>query len=248
MRKSLLVFLLWSLGQPAWSDSLSSQKLNEVGSRSYLLSASALMYFNPQEPSPNQRSLNAVFHHLSMLETYMASLQHPPTLTQPLAEMRSIFTQLEALPLTQRERYPELLQQLLIEHQKLRLAAADAYAEARVSSDSAGLMLNAQSHDLAGLLLDYQLRHYPKIGASEQILPTSELQALAESIDQRFDRLIIEHAEHAEALGKINAQYRFVRTQVLQGKGHLHGGVEFYLTRAVLDLHELAATLVQTSG
>ncbi len=243
MHKGLLVFLLSSFCQLAWGGTISSPKLSEVISRSYLLSASALVYFNPQERAPNPRSLTAVFYNLNTIYTYMGAQEQPAALAQPLAAIKSILDRLEALPPSQRESYPELVLQLLSEQQKLSQGAEELYVEQHDPSDSVGLAFNRQSNDLAKLLLDYQLRHYPEMSSSALVLSPAELQALVDTIEQRFSRLINEHAEHAEALSKINAQYRFVRGQVLQRKEHLHTGVEFYLSRAVLDLYDLAGSL-----
>lgn len=246
MRKSVLVLLLSAFCQLAWGG-ISSPKLSEVISRSYLLSASALVYFNPQERSPNPRSLTAVFYNLNTIYTYMGAQEPPPALAQPLAAIKSILDRLEALPHTQREKYPELILQLLIEQQRFSQGAQERYVEQRAADDSVGFAVNTQSNDLAKLLLDYQLRHYPGMESSALVLSPAEFQTLVDTIDQRFSRLISEHAEHSEALGKVRAQYRFVRGQVLQRKGHLHTGVEFYLSRAVLDLYDLSASLVHMS-
>ena len=128
------------------------------------------------------------------------------------------------------------MRQLLSEQQKLRQGAEEMYVDQRDPRDATGIAYTSQSNDLAKLLLDYQLRHYLDIGYRALVPSPEELQALVDAIDQRFSHLISEHAEHAEALLKINAQYRFVRGQVLQSKEDLQTGVEFYLSRAVLDL------------
>ncbi|MNG10067.1 hypothetical protein D3C84_935170 [compost metagenome] len=71
---------------------------------------------------------------------------------------------------------------------------------------------------------------------------------LDRDIDQRFETLRAERAEQAEALARIRGNYQFVRAQLLQDKGRAHGGVEFYLSRAVADLDELAITTLATDA
>ncbi|MNF04864.1 hypothetical protein D3C80_2044740 [compost metagenome] len=49
-------------------------------------------------------------------------------------------------------------------------------------------------------------------------------------------------------LVKVRGNYRFVRAELQQRKGRAPGGAEFYLSRAVLDLDELALTLLGEQG
>ncbi|UTN35949.1 hypothetical protein [Pseudomonas sp. UBA7530] len=48
-------------------------------------------------------------------------------------------------------------------------------------------------------------------------------------------------------LTKVRGSYRFVRGELQQENSRAQGGAEFYLSRAVLDLDELAMTLAQTA-
>lgn len=127
MRTTALLCLLYLLCPLAWGDGRSAQQLSELNSRSHLLCVNALLYFNPHDRAPDPRSLTAVFYHLNTLETYVLQLGQPDVLSQPLLAMRKLFTELDGLPYPQRERYPQLVQQLLIERQKLQQAADTQY-------------------------------------------------------------------------------------------------------------------------
>ncbi|MNV77681.1 hypothetical protein D3C71_1711230 [compost metagenome] len=96
-------------------------------------------------------------------------------------------------------------------------------------------------------MLDYQLRRYPLPDKAGFALTPAQLQTLDGAIEQRFDSLLVEHSAHTELLAKIRGSYRFVRAELQQDKGRAQGGAEFYLSRAVLDLDELAMTLAQTA-
>ncbi|MNG37115.1 hypothetical protein D3C84_1243620 [compost metagenome] len=48
------------------------------------------------------------------------------------------------------------------------------------------------------------------------------------------------HAEHSAALDKIRNNFNFVRGQLLDSKMRAKSGAEFYVSRAVIDLDELA--------
>ncbi len=246
MRTTVLLGLLYLMSPLAWGDGRSAQQLSEVGSRSHLLCASAMVYFNPQEHSPDPRSLTAVFHHLNTLETHVLQLGQPELLVQPLRALKGLFAELDRLPRAHRERYPELVRQLLVAHRQLQ-QAADSYARVQPGLVAAPLVqpLNALSQALASLLLDYQLRRYPLPDKAGFALTPAQLQALDDAIEQRFDRLLAEHSAHAEVLAKIRANYRFVRAELQQDKGRAQGGAEFYLSRAVLDLDELAMTVLE---
>src|SRR3990167_2862071 len=249
MRTTALLCLLYLMSPPAWGDGRSAQQLSELGSRSRLLCASAMVYFNPQDRSPDPRSLSAAFYHLNTLETHVVQLGQPDPLAQPLRAMKRLFTELDRLPRAQRERYPELIRQLLVEHVQLR-QGADAHARAhRDLLAIASLQpFNAQSQALASLLLDYQLHRYPLPDKADFALTPAQLQALDAAIEQRFDSLMAAYSAHAEVLVKVRGNYRFVRAELQQPKGRAQGGAEFYLSRAVLDLDELALTLLGKQG
>ena len=48
-------------------------------------------------------------------------------------------------------------------------------------------------------------------------------------------------------LTTVQRNYQFVRPMLIDTKAEGHGGAEFYLTRAVLDLDELALNQVETA-
>lgn len=231
MRRTVLFGLLCLLCLDASAD---ARQLGELDSRSRLLCASAMLYFDPREKSPDPRTLTAVFHHLNTLQTDVQQLGRPAELDAPVRAMQSLYSELEALPPAQRQRYPELIGRLL--EQQRQLAEAVKRMDAAESSEA---LFTAQSRALAELLLDYQLRHYPLPDRQAWLLPNERLAQLDRDIEQRFDQLQAQHAAQAADLAKIRKVYNFVRRQLQGGTGQ-GGGAEFYLSRAVLDLDELA--------
>ncbi|MDH4566296.1 hypothetical protein E8E95_06350 [Pseudomonas sp. BN414] len=242
-RKSLLL-LLCLICPLTWGDGRSAGQLSEILSRSQLMCASAMVYFNPAERTPDPRGLNATYQHLNTMETYMVQLGQPEPLVQPLRAMKEVFDTLDRLPRAKRERYPELIQQLLGHQRQLQRAASTAYANA--GPDPASADLWAQSQALATLLLDYQVRLYPLPQKGGLTLTPAQAKELDQTIEQRFDTLMARHVEHAEVLSKAKASYLFVRPQLQQmaGSGGAgSGGPEFYLNRASIDLDELAVAV-----
>lgn len=240
MRRIVLPYLLCLLCLQAEADTRTVRQLHELDSHSRLLCASALLYFDPRERAPDPRILTAVFHHLTTLETDVLQLGQPAELVQPLAAMRSLFEQLDGLPRSESRRYPELIGRLLQQRQQLGEAAVRSLAQAGPAQP-----FGEQSRDLAGLLLDYQLRHYPLPQKSLWLLPAERLTQLDGDIEQRFEQLQAQHAAQAAALAKVRGSYRFVRRELQQKGGEGSGGAEFYLSRAVLDLDELALSTEQ---
>lgn len=249
MRAKLLLCVPLLLCSPVGADERSALQLSELDSRSQLLCASAMLYFNPKERTPDPRLLTSVFHHLQTLETAVLHLGQPAALVQPLRDMQRVFAELDGLPAADKERYPVLIQQLLAHQMQLQQAAAAAYAgeQRSLPPEAASPLLSEQSRALASFLLDYQLRHYPLPDKEQLVLTPARLQALDQTIEARFAALLTQHAEHAAELSKIHGSYQFVRGQLQQAKGRNHGGAEFYLSRAVTDLDELALTVVQNS-
>lgn len=249
MRAKLLLCVAFLLCPQAWGDERGALQLSELDSRGQLLCASAMLYFNPKDRTPDPRLLTSVFHHLQTLETDVLQLGQPAALEQPLGEMKRVFAELDGLPPEQKQRYPELIQQLLAHQRQLQQATAAAYASEQRSlpSEAASPLFSEQSRALASFLLDYQLRHYPLPGKEQLVLSSARLQALDQTIEARFAALLEQHAEHAAALNKIRSNYQFVRGQLQQDKGRAQGGAEFYLSRAVTDLDELALTVAQHS-
>ncbi|UCP00689.1 hypothetical protein LF844_13055 [Metapseudomonas lalkuanensis] len=244
MRKRSLLFLLCLICPLTWGDGRSAGQLSEIISRSQLMCASAMVYFNPAERTPDPRGLNATYEHLNMMETYMVQLGQPEPLVQPLRAMKEVFDTLDRLPRAKRERYPELIQQLLGHQRQLRRAASTAYASAGPNPAAADLW--AQSQALATLLLDYQVRLYPLPQKGGLTLTPAQAKELDLTIEQRFETLMARHVEHAEVLSKARASYLFVRPQLQQvaSSGSAgSGGPEFYLNRASIDLDELAVAV-----
>ncbi|WP_369959764.1 hypothetical protein [Pseudomonas benzenivorans] len=246
MRSMVLISLVLMFSSPIKGDDFGTQQLSELVSRGQLLCASALLYFNPDERTPDPRSLTAVYHHLNTLDTYVLQLGHPPQLLQPLRAMQRTFGELDALPRQQRRRNSALLEQLLTQQRLLQLAASAAYRKARAGAGPAVSLqlLNGQSQEMAALLLDYQLRHSPSVNGSSWLLDGERLLALDQAIEKRFDDMQSAIAEHAAVLGRVRSQYQFVRPLLQVRSGRAHGGAEFYLSRAVLDLDELAMTIL----
>jgi hypothetical protein len=238
MRKRMLFWLLGALCPLAWGNEPSAQYFNELDTRSHLLCASAMVYFNPNERSPEPGGLNTVFYHLNTLESRVQQLGKPGELVQPLQAIKRLFSELENTPASQRERYPTLIRQLLVEQRKLQQAAA-AQASA-ISASTQAQELNAQSQALARLLLDYQLRRYPLPNKAEFTLEPAQLEALDGDIEQRFDSLLADPAAQTSVLRKASASYQFVRAELQRYRSGTQGGIEFYLSRVVLDLDELA--------
>ena len=241
MRRTVLPYLLCLLCLDARAGSETVRQLHELDSHSQLLCASAMLYFDPRERDPDPRSLTAVFHHLNTLETDVLQLTQPAELAQPLGSMRSIFNELDGLPRSQRQRYPELIARLLEQRRKLGEAAVRELGQPGMTAQPFGEL----SRDLASLLLDYQLRHYPLPQKVVWLLPAERLAELDDAIEQRFDLLQGQYHQQAAALAKIRGNYRFVRRQLQQGGSEGNGGAEFYLSRAVLDLDELALAAEQ---
>lgn len=241
--RSLILFCLLCVALPqaqaqvSWRD---AQLLTEVASRSQLLCASAMLYFNPREREPDTRGLAAVFYHLQSLDTFIVQLGRPTELVQPLRVMQRVFAELDGLPRSQRQRYPQLVQELLVQQRQLRQAAAALQAPLSAAEVAAQLPINAQSNALASLLLDYQLRHYPLPEQIQVALSGEALLALERRIEQGFAALLASYPEHQDALRKIERSYQFVRAELRQSTSQTHGGAEFYLGRAVTDLDELA--------
>lgn len=243
MRRTVLPYLLCLLCLDSQADTRTVRQLHELDSYSRLLCASALLYFDPRERSPDPRSLTTVYHHLNTLETNVLQLGRPADLAQPLDAMQRIFSELDGLPRSASKRYPALISSLLEQRRQLGDAVGRSLAEPGVTAQPFG----EQSRDLADLLLDYQLRHYPLPQKAARLLPAERLTQLDGAIQQRFVQLQVQYPPQAAALAKIHSSYRFVRRQLQQaGSGSEgNGGAEFYLSRAVLDLDELALAAEQ---
>lgn len=250
--RRLILFCLLCLGpslsqaQVSWRD---AQLLNEVGSRGQLLSASALLYFNPAAREPDPRSLTSVYHHLNTLNSHVLQLGQPSALVRPLQAIQHSFAELDGLSRKEQQRYPALLEALLQQQWQLQQAASAAYAEigAGLAEQTQPGLLHQQSLDLASLLLDHQVRQYPWPSTAPAALPGARAQVLDQAVEQRFAQLKLGAQEQQALLAKVRSSYRFVRPMLLDAKARSHGGAEFYLSRAVLDLDELALHLLEAA-
>ncbi|MCY1283698.1 hypothetical protein D9M68_298650 [compost metagenome] len=240
MRKTLLLLCLLH-PMLASGNALDAQRLSEIGSRSRLLCASAMAYFDPREREPDERGLTAVYHNLMALDTLVVQLGDAESLRHSLQTMRTLFETLEGLPRQEAAQFPPLIRQLLEASAALRQKALASAAD--TPGDPLAELLGAQSRALAALLLDYQLRGYPLPDPQSFALSGEQIRQLDVEVGQRFERLQAGYPQHAVALGKIDNTYRFVRNQLLQGNGHLKGGAGFYLDRAISDLDDLAVSV-----
>ncbi|MEX6504559.1 hypothetical protein [Pseudomonas zhanjiangensis] len=126
-------------------------------------------------------------------------------------------------------------------------SAAYLQAEAEAGRNVPVQLLNRQSQAMAALLLDYQLRQSLWVNSSSLLLDVEHLRVLDQAIEMRFDEMQAAFAQQATALGKIRGQYQFVRSLLQTGGRRSYGGAEFYLSRAVLDLDELAMAILQAA-
>ncbi|MCY1263187.1 hypothetical protein D3C76_1052250 [compost metagenome] len=240
MRPTLLLLCLLSSLQclPAWASPQDARQLSEIASYSRLVCASAMAYFNPREREPNQDQLSAMFYQMNTLERLVQQQGRPDPLQRPLTAMKSLFLSLDGLPRERADEYPALVRQLLEQARTLQRSAGEAAASA--GADPRSESFGAQSQALAVLLLDYELRGYPLPDRQAFALSDTELQALDDSVGQRFAELEAGYPQYAGEVGKLSGTYRFVRAQLRGQKAYGRGGAEFYLGRAVTDLNELA--------
>ncbi|MDT4847997.1 hypothetical protein FQZ97_820760 [compost metagenome] len=243
MRSALFLFLC-TLCSLVRADAQTVQYLHEVSTRSFLFCSSAMAYFNPQDQMPDPRSLAASFDNLNNLETRMVQLGQPPQLLEPLNGMRAIFKQLDSG--TRSSLYPDKIRQLLELNQQMQAAVAKAYEADLKTTPSSMELLNEQSQSIASLLMDYQLRRYPLADEAGFGIDQNRLQSISEAIDGRFSLLMEKYPDRVAILDKVRKHYQFVRSQLLQVKGRQNGGAEFYITRSVIDLNELAMELALT--
>jgi len=95
MRTPVLLCLLYLMSPLAWGDAHSAQQLSKAGSRRRLLCASAMVYFDLQERSPDPRSLTAVFHHLNALVAHVVHSTHAEVLAKIRTSYRFVRAELQ---------------------------------------------------------------------------------------------------------------------------------------------------------
>lgn len=244
--RSVLFLFLCTLCSFARADTQSQQYLHEISTRAYLLCSSAMVYFNPQDRTPDPRSLTAYFDNLNVMETKIIQLGQPPELNDPLKGMQAIFKELDNTPRSKAALYPDRIGRLLKLNVQLQEAVGTAYKAELKATPSPVELLNEQSQAMAHLLMDYQLRRYPLPDKTGLNIDPTQLQTIDSTIDGRFSLLLKKYPDRAAIIDKVRKNYQFVRPQLLQAKGRPNGGAEFYMTRSVIDLSDLAFELAMT--
>jgi hypothetical protein len=242
MRSALLLILAFCCSF-ARADIQSIQYLHEVSNNAYLFTASMMVYFNPKDRTPDERSLTAAFGAINIMDTKITQLGNPPEMRKPLDEMNSIFLTLEKTKRAQSAIFPEKIQRVLELNKQLQDAVSKIYNAEMTANPSPMGLLNEQSQTIARLLMDYQLRRYPLEDKTAFALDPAQLPAIDKQIDENFVLLIKKYPANADYLEPAYKNYRFVRKQLLQSKGRPNGGAEFYITRTVIDLDDLATQL-----
>lgn len=241
--RSALFFILAFCCSFAHADKQSIQYLHEVSSNSYLYTASMMVYFNPKDRTPDERSLTAVFGAINVMDTKVTQLGNPPEMRAPLDEMNSIFLSLEKAKRSQSATFPAKIQRVLQLNKQMQEAVAKSYNAEMTATPSSMALLNEQSQAIAYLLMDYQLRRYPLEDKSAYGMDPAQLPEVDKQIDANFILLLKQYPANADYLEPAYKNYRFVRKQLLQSKGRPNGGAEFYMTRTVIDLDDLATEL-----
>lgn len=246
--RSALLFILAFCCSFARADIQSIQYLHEVSNNAYLFTASMMVYFNPKDRTPDERSLTAAFGAINVMDTKVTQLGNPPEMRKPLDEMNSIFLTLEKTKRAQSAIFPEKIQRVLQLNKQLQDAVAKSYNAEMTANPSPMGLLNEQSQTIAHLLMDYQLRRYPLEDKTAFALDPAQLPVIDQQIDENFVLLIKKYPANADYLEPAYKNYRFVRKQLLQSKGRPNGGAEFYITRTVIDLDDLALQLAAEDG
>ena len=250
MRSALFLILAFCCSF-ARAGLLEIQHLNEIRTNSDLYAASMMVYFNPKDRTPDERSLAAAFQAVVIMDTKINQVDNPLAMRDPYEEMNQILKKLERTKRSESDTFPSIILRVLQLNKDMQAAVDEAYRAELTATQTPLNLLNNQSYDIARLLMDYQLRRYPL--DDEQKAPfridPAQLPALDKKIDDTFVVLLEKRPENADYLDPAYRNYRFVRKQLLQSKGRPNGGAEFYMTRTVIDLNDLGATLaIETQG
>ena len=250
MRSALFLILAFCCSF-ARAGLLEIQHLNEIRTNSDLYAASMMVYFNPKDRTPDERSLAAAFQAIVIMDTKINQVDNPLAMRDPYEEMNQILKKLERTKRSESDTFPSIILRVLQLNKDMQAAVDEAYRAELTATQTPLNLLNNQSYDIARLLMDYQLRRYPL--DDEQKAPfridPAQLPALDKKIDDTFVVLLEKRPENADYLDPAYRNYRFVRKQLLQSKGRPNGGAEFYMTRTVIDLNDLGATLaIETQG
>lgn len=242
MRSAMLLILAFCCSF-ARADTQSIQYLHEVSNNAYLFTASLMVYFNPKDRTPDERSLTAAFGAITVMDTKVNQLGNPPEMRKPVDELNTIFLALEKTKRAESAIFPAKIQRVLELNKELQEAIAKSYNAEMTANPSPVGLLNEQSQTIARLLMDYQLRRYPLEDKTAFALDPAQLPVIDKQIDENFALLIKKYPANADYLEPAYKNYRFVRKQLLQSKGRPNGGAEFYITRTVIDLDDLATQL-----
>lgn len=249
--RSALFLILAFCSSFASADILFVQHLNEIKTSSNLYAASSMVYFNPKDRTPDERTLIAAFAALNQMDTRVRQLGSPPDIDTMLIEMNSIFSELDKTKRSQSAIYPERVLRILQLNKDMQAAVDKAYQAELEATPSPLVMLNQQSEGIAALLMDYQLRRYPLEDEQKAAfaMDPAQLPVLDQKLDANFKELIKKYPANADYLEPAYRNYRFVRKQLLQSKGRPNGGAEFYMTRTIVDLNDLGSMLaVEAEG
>jgi hypothetical protein len=244
MRSALFLILAFCCSF-AHADVLIVQHLNEIRTNSNLFAASSMVYFNPKDRTPDERTLTAAFGALVVMDTKITQVDNPPAMRDAYEEMNGIFKVLEKTKRRESGVFPEKVLRILQLNQVMQAAVDELYKAEIALTPSPVALLNGQSTDISNLLMDYQLRRYPLDDAQKAPfkMDAEQMPELDKKIDENFKLLLQQRPQNADYLDPAYKNYRFVRKQLLQSKGRPNGGAEFYMTRTVIDLNDLGAIL-----
>lgn len=242
MRLGGLLLLIWLYAMTACANEQERQYLHEIRTRSALVCSSALLYFNPALKAPDVRALASSYESLNLLGARSVQLGRPELLAALVSDMQHLFKDLERLPRQEAAQYPRLLVQLLQLQRDMDTWAGKQLSTGGIVGNSVAQTLRQQSLAMARLLLDYQVRTYPFASGEFQGLTTTERQALDRDLNEGLQYINDADASLAGVISAVHRSYRFVRSQVLASQPRQSvGGVEFYLSRGVIDMDELVA-------
>lgn len=219
--RSGLFLLLILLSSFARADAVYLQFMHEASTRAYLLCSSAMVYFNPQDRTPDPRSLTAYFDNLYVLNTKITQLGQPPELMAPLRSLEAVFKVLDTTPRSQAAKYPGKIREMLLLNKQMQADLSNMYKAEIAATPSSLEMLNEQSREISALLMDYQLRRYPLPDKAGLLIPEEQLTSMDTAIEGRFSLLMKKYPDRVAILDRVRKNYQFVRSQLLQAKGAL---------------------------